>query len=630
MATSNEQILNIVRACYKEAEEAKRSRMRKNRENWEVFLGQQDWSHKNEDQSTEFLPKLSTAAEQMAATVKKGLVGFGDWFSVKAPSQSPISGTAIRDVLKYFLREINVGNCEYKDFSVIVSDATKAGLLESLIILKIHGGMVEENYFHAPMGESFVVEPDEPINDKRKVWKLRIDVVPADEYFPDPTGANLYRIHEIEKDYAEVLASAESGIYDLAVVKQIKEDYTLAGKPDRKRAAHKNQNESTKPQFRRKVVIREFWGTMIDEDGSVLERDVICAVANDKYVIRKPKPFPYWHGSHPFVEAPLIRVPGSTWHKAVYDHAASLNIALNEMYNLMLDGAMAAVWGVKQLRPDMLEDPSQVSNGIPPGTTLILAEGAASQQLAFESCITPSVPPDTFGLFQLTDTEFNSSAFTSELRRGNLPNRKTQATEIMASEQGNAVTFDGIIGDLEHEIIEKALKKIWMLVLQNADNMAPEEVVEAVGVDVAFALANLSPAQRFRIFAGYGFQVDGLSATIAKARDFQKLMAFMQVIGANPLLMQAFFMKYSPDRVLELLLKTLNINPTALTQLPEEEQAMQNRMKYLPQFMQQMGMNQNQGSQPVVGGGGSTMGMMGGDSGLNGEIHQNAEPTSGF
>lgn len=630
MATSDEQILNIVRACYKEANEAKRSRMRKNQENWSVFLGQQDWGHKNEDQSTEFLPKLSTAAEQMAATVKRGLVGFGDWFSVKAPGQSPISGTAIREVMKYFLRRVCTGNGEYKDFSVIISDGTKAGLLEALIILKVHGVIVEENYFHAPRGDGGLIpEPNAPINDKRRVWRLRIDVVPADEYFPDPTGANLYRIHEVERDLSDVIASAESGIYDKDVVAKIKEDYQRDAE-HKPRASQKNQNETTKPQFRKKVVIREFWGTMLNEDGTVLERDCLCAVANDKYVIRKPEPYPYWHGSHPFVDAPLIRVPGSTWHKAVYDHAASLNIALNEMYNLMLDGAMAAVWGVRQLRPDMLEDPSQVSNGIPPGTTLILTEGAPTQQLALESCVTPQVPPDTLQLFQLTDNEFNSSAFTSELRRGNLPARKTQATEVMASEQGNAATFDGIIGDLEHEIIEKVLSKVWMLLLQNTDDMAPDEVVEAVGIDVAFALSQLTPAQRFRIFAGYGFEVSGLSATLAKARDFQKMMALMQVVASNPLLMQAFFMKYSPDRVLEAMLKSLNINPTALAQLPEEEQAMQNRMKYLPQFMQQMGMMQNQGSQPGVGGGGSTMGMMGGDSGLNGEIHQNAEPTSGF
>jgi len=90
MAESKEQVdgsltvLDAVRGYFKEAEEARESRILKNRANHAAFMSDQDWSHKQDGQSTEFLPKSSVAVEQFTAFVKRALVQFGDWFSVEA------------------------------------------------------------------------------------------------------------------------------------------------------------------------------------------------------------------------------------------------------------------------------------------------------------------------------------------------------------------------------------------------------------------------------------------------------------------------------------------------------------------------------------------------------------------
>ena len=41
---------------------------------------------------------------------------------------------------------------------------------------------------------------------------LCIDLLRTENYCPDPTGRGLYEIHEVERDYIDVLNMAKSGI----------------------------------------------------------------------------------------------------------------------------------------------------------------------------------------------------------------------------------------------------------------------------------------------------------------------------------------------------------------------------------------------------------------------------------
>src|SRR5690242_20716148 len=83
-------VLKAIREAKREAETAKKRRMSINRTNWQTYMGQQDFSHKQTGQSREFLPKVPVAVEQFSAFIKKALVSYGNWFSVDAPSYSPL------------------------------------------------------------------------------------------------------------------------------------------------------------------------------------------------------------------------------------------------------------------------------------------------------------------------------------------------------------------------------------------------------------------------------------------------------------------------------------------------------------------------------------------------------------
>ena len=588
-------VLKAMREYKKEAEDARKTRMRKNLDNRRAYLGIQDWEHKGKGQSKEFLPKTPVAVEQFVGFVKRALTQFGAYYEVKLPSgsRSPISENAIRNLMECHLSNILVDDNRMSSFPVLISDAIKVGALESLVIFKVHGNMKMHRKFRLEPGTQQLTsfEQDE--------WNLRVDLIRPEDYYPDPTGAGLYEIQSTTKDLHYLKQRAKEGIYDKAAVNRVEEDFRHRKDNDR-RAIDQGQDEAQKPSFRKQVLIDEFWGTLVDAKGEVLHENVFCAMANNKYLIRKPTPNPFWHQESPFVAEPILRVPFSVWHKALFDHAVEINFAANEIFNLIIDGGISSVWGIKQLRVDDLQDPGQVSNGISQGDTLVVKSTLPHNAKVLETVTEGKVPTDAMAVLEMLSREFAASALSSELKLGTLPGKEVLATEIVELSQSQAITTDGIVSDIERSIIGGALRKIWLTILQNMDDVSSEVIINAVGMKTALVLSKMTPEERFAVFANQcSFKVNGLSAMLAKVRDFQKVMALLQSVMSNPLLMQAFFKKYSPNRILSYIMKTLAINPEDMERDEAEISRIEEELKELPAFMNLTGNSQAISAQNV-------------------------------
>lgn len=608
----------------REAHDARRWRLKKNRRNWDLYNGNQDWSHKIEGQSTEFIPKLALAAEQMSAAIRKALTQFGPWFSLQLPAGAIISNEQARTLLMRFLQQLVVGRHKKVGIATVLADVVKQGLMESILVLKIHGYPVTEKTFQVEPGHLIAGIPEKLNSREDKVWRLRIDCVPSEDYMQDPTGRGLYEIHTVERDLVDVLDMADAGVYDKKIVDGIQEDFAR----DRSlllQPRHKNQNVAVPPSFRKRMVIDEIWGTILGPDGLPLATNVVAAMANDKYIIREPEDNPFWHQESPFVATPIIRIPGSTLGKAFYDHVADLNVALNELFNLILDGGMASVWGVRQVRPNYLEDERQIAGGISQGTTLVLNENAPADGKAIEVVASGTVPPEALAVYNLTDRELDASAMTNSFKIGSLPQRQVKATEVVEVQQNQAVMLENFTAEIEENIIEPMLRKAWLCVMQFADDIPAQDVVDAVGVNTAFKLSQMSPASRYAMFARASFSAFGLSGTLAKARDFQKIMALMQGIRANPVLMEVFVRTTSADKTLKTLMRSLNIDPDDLELTEEEKADAEARMQRVQQLAQTMPAEGGSPPNMMAGPGESTP-----QAASNSAIHQNAEPTGGF
>lgn len=581
-------VIQAIHRCRKESEDSKTDRIAKSRMNRDVYLGRMDWSYKQEGQSTEVIPKVPVTVEQLCAFIKRGLINFGDWFSVDLDRTiaDVVDGAQIREVVKCFLNELWDRNNKTQEFPLVVSDAVKSALMESLIILKVHGGLMRSRKpVFLPAARATKSDSELKWEDQ-EIWRLRIDVIPQEDYYPDPTGNGLYEIHRCERDLHEVVEAAEDGMYDLPTVKKLI-DSTMSRPLDEERTdSDRNQPQTTDPSFRKKVLIDEFWGTLLNSDGTVAHRNCVTAVANERFLIRKPEPNPFWHQESPFVAAPLIRVPFSVWHKALYDDASPLAMAINELFSLMIDGAIAAVWGIKQVRIEDLEDPGQVAGGIKQGDTIAVKQTLPHNADAIKVVATGDVPREAMAMYEALNREYHTSVLSSETKVGQLPPKQVLATELVETSQSQAVTLDGVVGDIEIAL-KSVIRKSWLNILQNADDIPSYAWTSSVSRRVAMLIMRASPEERYSMFAGKSqFRVHGLSATMQRALDFQKMMALMQAAGTNPILLRAFVQKYSGDAVLQSMMRALNLNPDNMQKTEgEAEQA--------PQEMQEiMGLGQ--------------------------------------
>ncbi|MGH7274675.1 MAG: hypothetical protein ACREIQ_09490, partial [Nitrospiria bacterium] len=296
---------------------------------------------------------------------------------------------------------------------------------------------------------------------------------------------------------------------------------------------------------------------------------------------------------------------------------------LNELFNLMLDGGLSSVWGIKQVRTGLLEDPKQIAGGIPQGISLAIKDETPQDMKVVETVSEGKVPQDAIAMYQIADKEFLAATLGNELRIGVLPPKQVKATEIIEAQQSSAITLDAMSADIEQELIAPTLRKAWMTLLQNADDLSSQDIVGSLGSRVALTLARMSPEERFaNLVGGCSFRVHGLSATLSKVRDFQKMAALMQMAVSNPILFQAFAKRFSGDKILTHMMKSLNINPSHIEQNAEELANMQPRFQELTGLMQMMG---GQGR-----GGALQQAESGGSSELPAEINQQVNPLTGM
>lgn len=569
-------VIRIYNACLEEARDARDDRMENNRHNREMFFGLQDFSNKAEGQSTEVLPKTAGAVERLAAFIKTGLTAFGDWFAVEMPAGSPVSPSVVSNLMQLLLRRLWGSDRQFHSFPVIVSDAVKQGMMESLIPFKIHSFPVVR------VG----VDPQTMESTEFESTALAVELLPTEDYYPDPTGRRLYEIHESLKDLYDVKQKAAQGIYDKKVVDGItdtwsdEENVSVDNEDHRRKPEERGQNETTTPSFRKKVLVGEYWGTLLDEEGNLISQNCLFTVANRRHLIRKPQLNPLWHGESPFVVGPLLRVPNSVWHRALLDDPVKLNEALNEVFNLVLDGGIASVWGVRQVHEEFVQDPQQLSGGVPQNATIVLKAGTPLNAKVVEQVATGEIPQDALALIEYLQNEFNDASITNDLKLGQMTDTGDKtATEVAEASQSYSTILDSLIADLEQEVMTRTLRKLWLTFLQRFDSYPAEDIISTIGEEDAMLLAQMPPAARYQMLGSAGFVVHGMSAVLQRSRTLQKILALLDVVGSQPWLTQAFLQSYSPQKIIEMFLKHANLDATELEADPMEAQ--QNMMQYM-------------------------------------------------
>jgi hypothetical protein len=389
----------------------------------------------------------------------------------------------------------------------------------------------------------------------------------------------------VDKSVAIEMASGPDAVYDLEKIKKLNSyayDQYDESWTDRDRETDQSRTYS---DYRVRIKLTECWGDIIEPTtGEKLYKNVTWTIANDSVLVAPPRPNPFWHGKSPFVVAPITRVPFSVWHRAPMDGATRHNIALNEIYNLMVDAGMMSVFGIKQIRTDWLEDDREVADGVRPGQTLRVSSNCPPGGKAIERVDEGALSQEALSMFNLMNAELNTSAMTNDLRMGALPTRAVKATEVVEASQTITSMFAGIARSIEVDFIEPILERAWNVIMQNSNDMDSDEIAALLGDQKAAQIATMSPEDRFvETSQGNKFNVFGVSQTLNKQKDFRKLTALLQTIGSSEVLVEAFIKKYSFEKLLGEIVRSLDIEPGRI----EQEEVDQLMMQLGPELMGQ-------------------------------------------
>lgn len=545
-ATFEAEVVNAVADYLKESDDSKARRRKLNRKNWEIYNGRHKFK-KRPGQSRTFLHKNALAVEQVVALFKSAILNFDKWIDVEAVGgfeDDIFDAKLVKRLLRFYM--------EKADVKTVMSDAIKVAVNESDVVIKVSG----------------YTKKDAKNN---KTWRLHLGVVPFEDYDRDPTSFEypMYEIHKIMKDKYRAMQNSK---YDSEKIEKLQG----ADDPDE---AEKDRNANNvtiaRAARRKRIKIHEFWGTVLDRQGNVMKdpegmplENVVLAIANDKYLIRKPEKNPRWANCAPFVRGRLLRVPFANWSKALMDSASDLNITLSELFNLMVDGGMSSVFGIRQVRPDMLADSRQIAGGIPSQTTLVLKRNAKEGK-ALERVDSGSAPNEVLPFFNIVASLLAEHSFADQTL-GSLPAKRVLATELNQARQSLNSVFDGLASDFEESFIEPLAEQCWFEILQNISKFPEEDLIrmladneeELEGVTQQVrALNSLTPKQRFdRAAKGFKFMGKGIKTMSARLRDLQRVTTLLGVIGGNQMMMQEFTKKYSMPKLISKVLEAIEID----------------------------------------------------------------------
>lgn len=564
-------LVNCLHNYRHESDQARLNRLEKNKLNFDMYHLNQDYSHKNKGQSTETLPKQMMAVEQIANFVQQGLMDIGKWYEVSPQVGMTEQSMAIKpSEITHILDRQLLGAKVYKT----IGNGIKLAALGSLLIVKVHGGYVTKPKYivDKKMGSGGKVT-HKLLKVDDLTWQLKWDLVRHEDFYPDPTGNNLYVLHDTWMDYYELekLAKGDNAIYDIKEVEKCKGS-SMGEAYDHKANISRETGQNTHDSnYRKRVKVTELWGNILDNEGKLLHENCVCTFANDTYVIRKPTRNPFWHQQVPFVVVPLIDVPFSVWGKALMDAPTALNRAINELFNLIVDGGMMSVHGIKQLHDAWLADPEQVQDGISAGDTLRVNSACIPGAKVLERVDTSAVPQDGLAVLNVIQQEFNTASITNDLRMGVASFRAVKATEVVEANQSITSMFKGMANNIEIDCLVPLLDLSWKTVAQHINEIDKTWMEATIGKVRTEAIQNMSAEEVFaETVSGCVYSVGGLSQVLGKQKDFTKLTALLQTVASAPMLLEEFAKKYDFGKFLEEIIKTLDINVDKLKLSPDE------------------------------------------------------------
>lgn len=562
-------LLQIMQRDYERSRSARETRRRLNRRNWDALHGKFDFLQKKRPgQSQIVIPSLETSLEQVCAQLTEQLVGFSRWFTAEYEGDlPPLPGLQAEEaarILQIELERLAVdGGCMPTTYGMhrLIYDSLKIGLIESEICWKV--SMAPD------FRPSYSMEDGQMVISSTESLRLRVDLVPYDDFFPDPSAAKQYMIHELEVPI--------SALPDLGFTSEEIDQMRHASPGTEKLEEQRRRSgmAASMPSPTNRVLLREYWGDLTHpQTGNLLARGVTFMTCGTTHVVKDPQRIRdlFWPGLRPFIHVPLLPTPTSEQHHAFLDIAVPLIEAECELFNLVCDSGFHGALGVKEVHGYKFENQEEISKGIVAGMQLNRLEGSGDNP-GVNKVDTGTLTPEMLTVYDRIARTRQEATRTNDLQLGRQAVRKTSATEINQITESSDDLFSNMALRFEDTAIEPLLELCWLTLWQFAD----EAMIQRIGSQLkdethGQTLALLTPEERFVAFASsVGFKVHGYKYQLQSAKDINTIMQLQQMAAQNPALAQVLQTEISPIKLYKMVLMAKGLDPDMLKPDPGEQ-----------------------------------------------------------
>lgn len=623
LSKQRQYVADFVRKCAYESElDEKQRRRLRNDKNWDYFHGNIDWSHKDVNDPLIHLHKVGVAAERIRSKFKSALMNYDRWLQVDRTKTAPDSV-----LTEHAARSLLFNQLEKAKAAERISDAILNGSIESRMTLKIGGKYVIQ--------PRFVRKGDDTVREEKKVWQLDLPALGFEVFKPDTKNATdpLYLLEEFRTDYFRVLALAsDDGNPDKPF--RLDACKRLEAFPERIQEYAQKRAEGTlykldRLKERKPILIQNFYGTILAEDGSIYEweasdgskaplENIFCVIANEKEVILDPRRNERWSGKAPYIYIDPMRSPG-TGRKAILDAGTDINHAENELFTLMLAGGIKSVHNVTASRPSWIANKEVLTGGVKDGDNIELTDSAplgASKEV-FTVVQTGKIPPEAITMKGMLDSVFAENVISNRLDlSGDMGDKGTLATQINSAKSAISDVFDSFSMDIEKGFIVPLAEEALLEIVQHLDEMDEDDVRACFGgeQDKAEQFIKMSPKQRAaQVLGVFEFKGRGLKGIISNMAHAQALINLLNTMSANPIMMQAIESQVSAAKMFLYICDLMAIDPEKISPDQQERQMIDNKQLIRENAVAQAGLQQqmpNQGTpqqpgsgQPAPGGG---------------------------
>lgn len=560
-----DQIASVLLGYRDEAQEARRSGPSPRDEiwdaNWNRYWNRYDFSDKADWQSKHVMPEVPQLVDRWAASMREALDTGGDWFTTMDEGKdSALVPLVTKAMIAILGRCSRTPDGHVADFSSVFEDQMKLGAIMACC--------VAVTWKTDSMG-SFV----------------GVDTVDPREYWADPKNRNLYRLRQYQIDKYELLGmaqqadSADQPLYNTEVIQNLVTNIDEKLRIEKETSAGHGQGTG-ETAGRTIVKIDEWLGSIILPDGTLAYSNSLTIVANDSFIIRGPEQNPFWHGRDWIVYTPMVTVPLSVYGRTYMEDWTAVSDAFIELTNLILDGVFTSAVKAFVANPSMLEDPTQLTDGISPNAIFQTTEDVSDVRKFMSSLDLGTLPQEALTVWSMLKKELQEGAKLSEIALGQMaPHSRTTKAEIQQVTRSGSSLVRSMARTIESRLLEPTLTLVWKTALQNMDFMT---IADIIGEDAA----RMFNARREE-FAGhpFSFRVRGISGIVDRQAKLQNVLSALNVIGNNELLAQALLSEMDPQKLVQTLFVLFGIDPAELKPT-ERESAMKTLMGMIPNGQQ--------------------------------------------